>query len=141
MIFRNNQDRYLSSEASFLTIIEIIYYHHSPKKPLHSSKYLMFDISFAKRLFIANYNLQIASIHLERVWIFFFLQFKWMFFYPTPGRNLFLMGNQPCEDDCAVFGMLAMLWMMPESSFVTKILKGLNFFIQSNRVEQSQIGV
>lgn len=39
------------------------------------------------------------------------------------GRNLFLMGNQPCEDDCAVFGMLAMLWMMPESSFVTKILK------------------
>lgn len=39
------------------------------------------------------------------------------------GNNMFLMGNQPCEEDAAVFGMLAMMWLMPETSFFTKILK------------------
>ncbi|CAE1316060.1 unnamed protein product [Acanthosepion pharaonis] len=39
------------------------------------------------------------------------------------GRNLFLMGNQPCETDCAIFALVAMLRNMPENSFVTKIMK------------------
>ena len=45
---------------------------------------------------------------------------------------MFLMGNHPCEADCAVFGMLAMLWMLPERSFVTKILKGKEFLFHCN---------
>lgn len=39
------------------------------------------------------------------------------------GDNPYLMGNQPCEEDCAVFGMLAMMWMMPETAFAAKIVQ------------------
>lgn len=39
------------------------------------------------------------------------------------GQNMFLMGNQPCEADSAIFGMLALLFMLSENSLINQILK------------------
>ncbi len=40
------------------------------------------------------------------------------------GEKLFLMGAEPCETDCAIFGMLSQIkWHMPGSPHET-IMKG-----------------
>lgn len=43
------------------------------------------------------------------------------------GDKPYLMGDKPCEEDCAVFGMIAMMWLMRDSSFITKMVKGKTF--------------
>ncbi|CAI9724091.1 Hypothetical predicted protein [Octopus vulgaris] len=39
------------------------------------------------------------------------------------GKKKFLMGVNPCETDCAVFGMMSSFEKMPDGSFFTKVLK------------------
>uniref|UniRef100_A0A0L8FH13 GST N-terminal domain-containing protein n=2 Tax=Octopus bimaculoides TaxID=37653 RepID=A0A0L8FH13_OCTBM len=43
------------------------------------------------------------------------------------GRKKFLMGVNPCETDCAIFGMIACLKKMPEGSFFIKVFKDNSF--------------
>jgi hypothetical protein len=40
------------------------------------------------------------------------------------GKNEFILGNKPCQDDCGIFGVLAVvLWGLPASPY-EKLLKG-----------------
>ncbi|CAI9724092.1 Hypothetical predicted protein [Octopus vulgaris] len=39
------------------------------------------------------------------------------------GEKKFLMGDKPCETDCAIFGIIAVTKQMPKSSFCTKIIE------------------
>ncbi|GAB1608546.1 failed axon connections homolog [Argonauta hians] len=43
------------------------------------------------------------------------------------GQKDFLMGKEPCEYDCAVFGMVSCFRQMPNNSFFTKFLKENKF--------------
>ena len=51
-------------------------------------------------LITSNFNC-VFCVYLERTYIF-------------TGTNAFLMGDQPCQEDCAIFGMLAQIkWHAP----------------------------
>ncbi|GAB1608545.1 failed axon connections homolog [Argonauta hians] len=39
------------------------------------------------------------------------------------GEKKFLMGEEPCETDCAIFGIIAVTRQMPESSICTKMIE------------------
>lgn len=43
------------------------------------------------------------------------------------GNQKFLMGDEPCETDCAIFGMIALMWQMPMTSFCYRIVKENTF--------------
>lgn len=37
------------------------------------------------------------------------------------------MGNEPCETDCTIFGMISLMWQMPVTSFCYKFIKENTF--------------
>lgn len=43
------------------------------------------------------------------------------------GEKKFLMGNEPCETDCTIFGMISLMWQMPVTSFCYKFIKENTF--------------
>ena len=45
------------------------------------------------------------------------------FVYSIVGEKQFLMGDEPCQNDCAIFGMMAQFyWMCPGP--VERLVKG-----------------